>query len=80
MVMVVMLQLQLQQPLLSPLSLSNSSIDCERYLIKIMIRASWKGRASQVPFVAGLAAGLSQYHASLIVGLVDAVMRRISWV
>jgi len=66
-------------PSLSPsLSPSSVAMDCERYLIKTMIRASWKGRASQVPYVAGLAAGLGQYHSSLTVSLVDAVMEEIT--
>ncbi|KAL4452134.1 hypothetical protein ABPG75_007796 [Micractinium tetrahymenae] len=49
----------------------------ERYLVKTLLRASHKGRYSQIPHIASLAAGLTRYHPSLGVALVDEVLESI---
>jgi regulator of nonsense transcripts 2 len=49
----------------------------ERYLVKTLVRATHKGRFSQIPHIASLAAGLSRYHPSLGVGLVDEVLEAV---
>lgn len=49
----------------------------ERHLIKTLLRASYKGRYSQIPHIASLAAGLARYHPSLGVALVDEVLESI---
>ncbi|KAL4437467.1 hypothetical protein ABPG77_003448 [Micractinium sp. CCAP 211/92] len=49
----------------------------ERHLVKTLLRASYKGRYSQIPHIASLAAGLARYHPSLGVALVDEVLESI---
>ncbi|EFN54863.1 hypothetical protein CHLNCDRAFT_134932 [Chlorella variabilis] len=49
----------------------------EGYLLKTLLRASHKGRFSQIPHIASLAAGLSRYHPSLGVALVDEVLEAV---
>lgn len=48
--------------------------ESEPYLLATLLRASHKGRYSQIPHIASLAAGLSRYHPTLGVRLVDAVL------
>lgn len=48
----------------------------ERYLVRTMLKAV-KGRFSQVPQVASLAAGLARYHPSLGVAFVDALLEEV---
>ena len=52
--------------------------DDERYLIKTIVRSSWKGKASQLVRLAILAHELSKYHPSFAVGLIDSVMEEIA--
>ena len=49
----------------------------ERYLVRTLVRASHKGRFSQIPAIASLAAGLARYHPSLGVALVDEVLEAV---
>jgi regulator of nonsense transcripts 2 len=51
--------------------------DHERYIIKTLLRASHKGRFSQIPHLASLAAGLARYHPTLGVALVDEVLEAV---
>eukprot|EP00887_Chlorella_sp_A99_P007640 scaffold20.g7640.t1 len=51
--------------------------ESERYLLATLLRASHKGRFSQIPHIASLAAGLARYHPTLGVALVDAVMEEV---
>lgn len=51
----------------------------ERYLVRTMLKAI-KGRFSQVPQVASLAAGLARYHPSLGVAFVDALLEEVQHV
>ena len=46
----------------------------EPYLLATLLRATHKGRFSQIPHIASLAAGLSRYHPTLGVQLVDDVL------
>lgn len=48
----------------------------EEYLVRTMLKAV-KGRFSQVPQVASLAAGLARYHPSLGVAFVDALLEEV---
>lgn len=48
----------------------------ERYLVRTLLKAV-KGRFSQVPQVASLAAGLARYHPSLGVAFVDALLEEV---
>ena len=48
----------------------------EHYLVRTMLKAV-KGRFSQVPQVASLAAGLARYHPSLGVAFVDALLEEV---
>ena len=48
----------------------------ERYLVRTLLKAV-KGRFSQVPQVASLAAGLARYHPSLGVAFVDALLDEV---
>lgn len=50
----------------------------EPYLLKTLVRASYKGRFSQIPHIASLAAGLARYHPSLGVALVDEVLESVA--
>lgn len=50
----------------------------EGYLLKTLVRASHKGRFSQIPHIASLAAGLARYHPSLGVALVDEVLEAVA--
>ena len=49
----------------------------EPYLVRTMLRAT-KGRYDDLPSVAALAGGLSQYHPSLGVALADALLEEVS--
>ena len=48
----------------------------EPYLVRTMLRAT-KGRYDDLPAVAALAGGLSQYHSSLGVALADALLEEV---
>lgn len=48
----------------------------EEYLVRTMLKAV-KGRFSQVPQIASLAAGLARYHPSLGVAFVDALLEEV---
>ena len=52
--------------------------ESEPYLLKTLLRASHKGRFSQIPHIASLAAGLARYHPSLGVGLMDDVLEEVA--
>ena len=49
----------------------------EPYLLKTLVRATHKGRFSQIPHIASLAAGLARYHPTLGVLLVDEVLEAV---
>ncbi|PSC71053.1 regulator of nonsense transcripts UPF2 [Micractinium conductrix] len=49
----------------------------ERYLVKTLLRASHKGRFSQIPHLASLASGLARYHPSFGIALVDEVLEAV---
>ena len=49
----------------------------EPYLVRTMLRAT-KGRYDDLPSVAALAGGLSQYHPSLGVALADALLEEVA--
>lgn len=48
----------------------------EPYLVHTMLRAT-KGRYDDLPYVAALCGGLSQYHPSLGVALADALLEEV---
>jgi regulator of nonsense transcripts 2 len=48
------------------------------YVAATLLRAARKGRHSQLPLLASLAAGLSRYHPALGVALVDAVVEEVA--
>ena len=50
----------------------------EPYLVHTMLRAT-KGRYDDLPYVAALCGGLSQYHPSLGVALADALLEEVKF-
>lgn len=53
--------------------------ECEPYLLKCLMKVS-RVRFQDIALIASLAGGLSQYHDSLGVGLVDLVLEDVRWV
>ena len=52
--------------------------ESEAYLLRTLLRSAYKGRYSQIPYIASLAAGLQRYHPSLGVAIVDAALEEVA--